>query len=172
MTPTLRACLTLAVIALCIQFVPASARDHLFSEMMASEIVASSAQSDTCSSIANYTDTSNATVGYCLPIGNNIPQSVGTVRMDTYYGSVNCCGPEKRSQDPVPPCSSGEICDDIGYSMGSWYWIAAWLTAPNGTELCTKKTLYFDFNVHRPRETINYDASANNCYWTCSDGAC
>jgi hypothetical protein len=73
----------------------------------------------------------STSIGYCLPIRNNIkPSVVKHVKFDTFYS--NGLG-EKASMDPTPNCTSTSICDNIGYSIGSFYTVEAILYANNGT---------------------------------------
>jgi len=120
----------------------------------------------------------NSSVGFCMPISNNVDTSHGLIRMDTYYDNPTWYALEKASYDPVPYGGNYNICDDIGFSVGSRYYVRAQLYTvnENGTQVFlndTHELVYF--NVHIPRATVAWaqnglDPGFINIY--CSDDGC
>jgi hypothetical protein len=113
-----------------------------------------------------------------MPISNNVDPSYGLIRMDTYYDNPTWYALEKASYDPVPYQGNYNICDNIGFSVGSRYYVRAqlYVVNENGTQVFlndTHELVYF--NVKIPRATVAWaqnglDPGFINIY--CSDNGC
>jgi hypothetical protein len=120
----------------------------------------------------------NDSVGFCLPISNNVNTSIGLIRFDTYYDNPQWNKLEKASYDPVPFQGNYNICDNIGYSLGSFYIVQAQLyyIDSNGTHVVmndTHRTVYF--NTNKPRVTadwVNQGLDVWQVMLSCSDSGC
>jgi hypothetical protein len=119
----------------------------------------------------------NDSIGFCLPISNNVPNLFNNslIRMDTYYDSVQWNALEKASYDPVPYQGNYEICDSVGFSVGSWYYVQAqaYSIAENGSHIVWNDThVHVYFNPARPRVTVEWNESIPEIREWCSNSGC
>jgi len=121
-------------------------------------------------------NSTNNSIGFCMPVSNNVPLSVGLVRMDTYYDNPTWDALQKASYDPVPYQGNYGICDSVGFAVGSWYYVRArvyYINDAGDHVFWNDSHVHVYFNPFIPRVTVDWQ---NTPYpsinvW-CSDSGC
>jgi hypothetical protein len=117
--------------------------------------------------------------GFCLSVSNEVPSTLGQIRMDTFYNNnTQWNGQEKASYDPVPYNTVVSICDTVGFALGSSYYVEAQLytTSSNGSRVILNDThTLVYFGVPLPTVTANWvqpPIGSPYVQLTCTDGDC
>jgi hypothetical protein len=140
--------------------------------LMGLALVCSPLLSSSVQAQSNSTNTSSS-IGFCLPISNNVPTAIGFVRFDTFYDNPTWNALEKASYDPVPYQGNYQICDNVGFAVGSWYWVEVqvYYTNDAGAHVVWNDShVHMYFNPFIPRVTVDW-LSPGIDVW-CSDSAC
>jgi hypothetical protein len=118
-------------------------------------------------------------VGFCLPVSNAVPTSAGEIRIDTFYNNgTQWNGQEKASYDPVPYNTVVNICDNVGFALGSSYYVEAQLytTSSNGTRVVLNDThTLVYFGAPLPTVTANWVQPPTGSPYVqlaCTNGGC
>jgi hypothetical protein len=119
---------------------------------------------------------SNNSIGYCMPVSNNVNTSTGLVRIDTYYDNPTWDALQKASYDPVPYQGNYGVCDSVGFAVGSFYYVRArvyYINDAGDHVFWNDSHVHVYFNPFIPRVTVDWQ---NTPYpsinmW-CSDSGC